>query len=72
MKTKDSLPFKEFEVILKRLLKDYPISDEFANADESQPFYKDSCQFVALRYEISELRNFCRLAVKFGADCSKD
>lgn len=41
--------------ILEKFVKDHPVSEAFVETSTENEFFEDSCEFVALRSDISQL-----------------
>lgn len=57
MNEKKILWRKQMAAILKKLTEKYPYSEVSVKCDTDSPFFLDSCNFVQLHHELSELKS---------------
>lgn len=58
---------KQMVRILKRLIEDHPMSQEFVNSKADEPFFEDSVNFSNLLHELCRMRDMFEDMNHFGA-----
>lgn len=56
---------KQMIAILRHILGENKISDEFRKIEPNEKFFNDACEFVNLRYELSELITTLRRQIEY-------
>lgn len=56
---------KQMIAILRHILGEHNVSDEFCNLGPNDKFFDDACQFINLRFQLIDLINTLRHQIEY-------